>query len=93
MTLSDRDIDILVLATVNAPYANKLDEEALLAAILNIRAAMRAAGPVSSFFYDVPVELQKQFAAVHGLSEHVLSEAAENFAAWSGKPWPGAVAA
>jgi hypothetical protein len=89
----DVDVDVLVLSTVNAPYSTKLNGEALAAAIIDIRGAQRSAGPPSSFFYEVPVELQKQFATAHGLSEETLSEAGKSFAAWSGKPWPHVEAA
>lgn len=91
MGLSNTDVDNLVLSTVNAPYSKRLDEKELLTAIRNTMVARQFAGPVSSFFYDVPVELQKQFANSHGMSESVLAEAAKSFAKWSGKPWPGAM--
>ncbi|MGV3550764.1 hypothetical protein [Rhizobium sp.] len=83
------NIDVLVLSTVNAPYRVKLDAAALVG-YLNEPATMRsAAGPMSSFFYDVVVELQREFARAHGIAPEKLEEAARQFDAWSGMTWPG----
>ena len=78
------NIDSMVLATVNAPYSKTLDAEALVFFILNPREAKAAAGPMSSFFYDVDRELQEKFAAAHDIPENVLDRAAQWFDAWSG---------
>ena len=83
------DLDILVLATANAPYRVKMDVRGLIDC-LNDPVKMRAsAGPMSSFFYDVPVDLQRGFARAHGMPEDVLERAANLFDSWSGQHWAG----
>ena len=83
------DLDILVLATVNAPYRVKLDVHGLIDC-LNDPVKMRAAaGPMSSFFYDVHVDLQRGFAEAHGIPDRVLKSAASLFDSWSGQRWAG----
>lgn len=87
------NVDSLVLATVNAPYSRKLDAAAL-AEYLRVPAGMRTAlGPMSSFFYDVDIDLQKKFALSHGISLDMLSAAAALFGTWSGMHWAGDAAA
>lgn len=87
------NVDSLVLATVNAPYSKKLDAAAL-AECLRAPASMRTAlGPMSSFFYDVDIDLQRQFALSHGISLDTLSAAAALFGTWSGMHWAGDAAA
>jgi len=75
----------LVLATVNAPYSKQLDEGSLVACIWDFAKAKLAAGPVSSFYGEVPVALQLQFASEHGIPEDVLASAAKKFGEWSGQ--------
>jgi hypothetical protein len=87
------NVDSLVLATVNAPYSKKLDA-ATLAACLRTPANMRTAlGPMSSFFYDVDIDLQRKFALSHNITLDALSAAAALFGTWSGMHWAGDVAA
>jgi hypothetical protein len=87
------NVDSLVLATVNAPYSKKLDA-VTLAACLREPANMRMAlGPMSSFFYDVDIDLQRKFAQSHNISQEMLNSAAALFGKWSGMPWAGDVAA
>jgi hypothetical protein len=87
LTLSREDIDTLVLATINAPYTRKLGADALVIAIENPAQASRHPGPMSSFFYDVPFDLQRQFAEAHGISTQSLFDAAQRFSVWSGRAW------
>lgn len=91
--MAKANVDSLVLATVNAPYSMKLDATAL-AEYLRAPASMRnALGPMSSFFYDVDIGLQKKFALSHNISLNTLSSAAALFGTWSGLDWPGDAAA
>jgi len=78
-------IDSLVLSTVNAPYSQKLDAATLVSCILDPVKGKVAAGPLSSFFYDVSPKLQMDFAKAHGISVAVLRNAAASFDAWSGQ--------
>ncbi len=78
----------LVLTTVNAPYGNKLDAQALAHCLLDPQAAKQACGPISSFFGEVQPELQIAFARMHGISEAQLVAAAKAFAAYSGQSYP-----
>jgi hypothetical protein len=75
----------LILATINAPYSKQLDEGSLVACIWDFAKAKLAAGPVSSFYGEVPATLQKQFALEHGIPENVLTSAAKKFGEWSGQ--------
>lgn len=77
-------IDSLVLSTVNAPYSKKLDAMTLVAMILEPAKSKAAAGPMSSFFYDVSPKLQLEFAKAHGISVECLEAASQFFDAWSG---------
>lgn len=87
------NVDSLVLATVNAPYSKKLDAAALTAC-LRLPSSMRTVlGPMSSFFYDVDLDLQQKFALSHDISLEMLSAAAAQFGTWSGMHWAGHVAA
>ena len=52
----------LVLATINAPYSEKLDAQGLAHCLLDPTAAKAAAGPMSSFFGEVKPALQIDFA-------------------------------
>jgi hypothetical protein len=91
LSLSKSDIDALVLATVNAPCARKLDGVALAAAIRDGVLARLHAGPLSTFFYELSPALQRQFASGHGISDQALATAATTFSEWSGVTWPGAI--
>lgn len=77
-------IDSLVLSTVNAPYSKKLDAMTLVQMILEPSKSKTAAGPMSSFFYDVSPKLQLEFAKAHGISVATLKTASQFFDAWSG---------
>jgi hypothetical protein len=91
--MAKMNVDSLVLATVNAPYGKKLDAAAL-AGYLRAPVSMRmAVGPMSSFFYDVDIDLQKRFALSHGISLNALGAAAALFGTWSGMHWAGDTAA
>jgi hypothetical protein len=78
-------IDSLVLSTVNAPYSKKLDAIGLVACIFDPVESKAAAGPMSSFFYDVSPALQMEFAKAHNIPMAVLRAAAASFDAWSGQ--------
>jgi hypothetical protein len=77
-------IDSLVLSTVNASYSKKLDAMTLVQMILEPSRSKTAAGPMSSFFYDVSPKLQLEFAKAHGISVATLKTASQFFDAWSG---------
>lgn len=77
-------IDSLVLSTVNAPYSKKLDAKTLAQILLDPPKSKAAAGPMSSFFYDVSPKLQLEFAKAHGISVSAFEAAAQFFDEWSG---------
>ena len=83
------NVDILVLSTVNAPYRAKLDAKSLAARLREPDSMRSALGPMSSFFYDVDIDLQRRFALSHGISLEALARAAHLFGTWSGMRWAG----
>lgn len=87
------DVETLVLSTMNAPYRVKLIVNGLIECLHDPAKMRAAAGPMSSFFYDVHIELQRRFAADHGIPEDVLGNAAGLFDSWSGHRWAGERAA
>jgi hypothetical protein len=78
----------LVLATVNAPYSEKLDAQALAHCLLDQAAAKRRPGHMSSFFGEVEPALQAEFAHRFNISDEQLAAAAKSFAAYSGQSYP-----
>jgi len=91
--MNSENIDTLVVATMNAPYSVKLDVGALVACLKEPAMMKTALGPMSSFFYDVDVDLQRKFASSHGISYEKLTVAAKLFGTWSGMRWAGDLAA
>jgi hypothetical protein len=81
-------ITALVLATVNAPYGETLDEAALVHCLKDPAAAKAMPGHMSSFFADVTPEAQKEFAEAHGIPLASLIDAAREFACYSGQKYP-----
>jgi hypothetical protein len=79
---------VLVLATVNAPYARKLTAPELAQCLLDPAAARAVPGHMSSFFGEVKPTLQVDFAHMFGISEAQLSAAATAFAMYSGESYP-----
>lgn len=79
---------ISVLTTVNAPYSEQLDGETLAHCLKVGAAAKEKPGHMSSFFGEVPPDAQKEFAALYGISEKALIEAARDFASYSGESYP-----
>jgi hypothetical protein len=77
-----------VLTTVNAPYSNKLDAQALAYCLTHPAAAKAAPGQMSAFFGEVTPELQKAFASAFDISDAELVTAAKTFAAYSGESYP-----
>jgi hypothetical protein len=77
-----------VLTTVNAPYSEKLDGEALAHCLKVASAAKNKPGHMSSFFGEVAPEAQKEFAAFYGIPAATLIDAAEAFASYSGESYP-----
>ncbi len=78
----------LVLATVNAPYREKLDAQTLADCLLDPALAEIKPGHVWSFFGDVEPELQVEFAHEFGVTDAQLKAAAKAFAACSGASFP-----
>lgn len=78
----------LVLATVNAPYGEKLDEATLVVCLTDPMAAKAKPAHMSSFFGDVAPDAQKEFAESHGIPSALLIHAAEEFASYSGQQYP-----
>jgi hypothetical protein len=77
-----------VLATVNAPHKQKLNEGALAACLQDIEEAKAHPGWVSSFLGDVAPELQETFAQEHGIPKKELASFAKSFGEWSGEDYP-----
>lgn len=78
----------LILTTVNAPYGEQLDGEALAHCLRVTSAAKSKPGHMSSFFGEVAPDAQKEFAARYGISEAALIKAARAFAKYSGESYP-----
>lgn len=80
-----RDIDELVLGTVNAPYKASIDAEGLAA-------ALRDPDPekyhLNTFFSDVSARLIVRFALNHGISFDQISAAYATFLAKGGISYP-----
>ena len=78
----------LVLATVNAPYSEKLDAQGLAHCLLDQAAAKAKPGHMSSFFGEVKPALQVEFAHQFEITDEQLAAAAKCFAAYSGQSYP-----
>lgn len=78
----------LVLSTVNAPYSQKLDAQALVHCLLNQAAAKQTPGHISSFFGEVEPALQLEFAQLFNITEAELIASAKAFAAYTGESYP-----
>jgi hypothetical protein len=91
--MTKQQLDALVMATVNAPYSEKLDAGTLAHYLADPEEMEFAAAHLGSFFYEVKVSLQKEFAKAHGVSMASLSGAAAHFDAYSGHTWAGKTAA
>jgi hypothetical protein len=77
----------LVLATVNAPYSDKLDGVSLAHCLSDIDLAKQYPGQVSAFLGEVPVQQQVEFAAAHQIAVDDLKAFAARFSAWSGETY------
>ncbi|HXW25994.1 MAG TPA: hypothetical protein VEK73_14725 [Xanthobacteraceae bacterium] len=78
----------LVLATVNAPYSEQLDAQALAHCLLDQNAAKDAAGHMSSFFGEVEPAIQIEFAQLFNITEAELVASAKAFAAYTRESYP-----
>ncbi len=78
---------VSVLTTVNAPYSNQLDGAMLAHCLSDIELAKTFSGQVSSFFGEVPLAQQTEFAAEFGIAVDDLKTLASNFSAWSGESY------
>lgn len=78
----------LVLSTVNAPYSQKLDAQALAHCLLDLVAAKKTPGHVSSFFGEVEPALQLEFAHLFNITKTQLVASAKAFAAYTGESYP-----
>jgi hypothetical protein len=81
-------VPALVLATVNAPYSEKLDAQALAHCLLDHAAAKAKPGHMSSFFGEVEPDLQIAFAEQFGIPAAKVVAAAKAFAEYSGQSYP-----
>lgn len=77
-----------VLTTVNAPYSDKLDAQALAHCLVNQDAAKQRPGHMSSFFGDVELALQLEFAHQSNIPDAVLIASAKAFAKYTGESYP-----
>ena len=78
----------LVLSTVNAPYSQQLDAQALAHCLLDLAAAKQTPGHVSSFFGEVDPALQLEFAQSFNITKEQLVASAKAFAAYTGESYP-----
>jgi hypothetical protein len=78
----------LVLAKVNAPHSTQLDAQELVHCLLDHTAAKAVPGHMSSFFGEVPPDLQVEFAHQFNVTDSQLVAAAKAFAAYSGESYP-----
>jgi hypothetical protein len=78
----------LVLTTVNAPYREQLDAQALAHCLVDQAAARRTPGHVSSFFAEVEPALQFEFARLFNTTDEQLVSSARAFAAYTGESYP-----
>ena len=84
----------LVLGTVNAPYSKQLDAQELAYCLQNEKAAKAVPGHMSSFFGEVKLNLQLDFASQFNISVGELISSAKAFAEYSGETsYPLALAA
>jgi hypothetical protein len=81
-------IAALVLTTVNAPYSQKLDAQALADCLLHQEAALAVPGHMSAFFGEVEPTLQVEFADFANISHAQLVASAKAFAKYSGESYP-----
>lgn len=77
----------LILTTVNAPYSQKLDAQALADCLLHPNMALSAPGHMSSFFGEVMPDLQIAFAESVNISKEQLVPSAKAFANYSGESY------
>jgi hypothetical protein len=77
-----------VLATVNAPYSQKLDAQGLAYCLLHPAEAKAKPGHMSSFFGEVKPALQIDFAHQYGITDAEVKAAAKTFAAYSHESYP-----
>jgi hypothetical protein len=77
----------LILTTVNAPYSQKLDAQALADCLLHTEAALAVPGHMSSFFGEVKPDLQMAFADLVNISQEQLAASAKAFANYSGESY------
>lgn len=79
MTLN---MQISLLATVNAPYQDYLDANDLACALMS---GSINSGQVASFFTETSVEDQQSFAEEFDVPVKVLTTTAKAFSNWSGQ--------
>jgi hypothetical protein len=78
----------LVLTTVNAPHSKQLDARTLAHCLLDLAAAKRMPGHVSSFFSEVDPALQLEFAEMFNIAKAQLVASAKAFAVYTGESYP-----
>jgi hypothetical protein len=83
-----KNVQALVLATINAPYSKKLTAQEVAYYLEHPAEASAAPGPMSSFFGEVAPDLQELFAGGCGISHDQLAAAAKAFSNYSGQSYP-----
>lgn len=73
---------IALLTKVNAPYQSYMDACSLSLAIKNGDIKL---GQINSFFTEISVSSQREFADYFDISQSRLSEVAKDFSDWSGQ--------
>ena len=78
---------VSTLTTVNAPYSTQLDGQELALCLTDLDLAKEHPGQVSSFFGEVPLCDQIEFAEAFDVSLNELKKLAHGFAEWSGESY------
>lgn len=78
----------IVLSTVNAPYGAKLSAQELAQCITDVGQAQKAMGQTFSFFSEISLPLQKEFAGEMGLDLEDLIPVANFFSSKAGYKLP-----
>lgn len=80
--------NVIVITIVNAPHRRKIDAHTLVECLLNPDTARSMPGHMSSFFGEVPVLMQLEFAKSYGIAECQVVAARRKFAEFSGEAYP-----
>ena len=78
----------IVLSTVNVPYGTKLSAHELARSVTDVDQAQKTPGQAFSFFSEVSLPLQKEFASEMGLDIEDMIPVANFFSSKAGYKLP-----